>query len=373
LNRLIKWLRDARDPAAIDDVLRGILIALAGQRSLPAPTGWAPVRNKLINHSLPSIRDNTTRLAVIFNDADAIKSLRRMVQDPRAVPENRRIALQGLLAQRDAELLPVLRKLLDESAMRSAAIRGLAAYGDEGTPELLLKRYALLSAEEKSDVVQTLASRPTYATALLAAVEQGRVPRADVSALVARQILNLNSKPLAEKLAKVWGQIRPASQERAALTAKYKAILAAETLTPPSRSRGRLIFNNTCASCHRLYDSGGDIGPALTGSQRSNLDYLLENVLDPSAVVAKEYQVSIVRTASGRTLNGIVKQETDKALTIQTQNELVIVPKDEIEDRRQSNMSMMPDGLFDKLTEQEVRDLVAYLQSTLQVPLPMGK
>src|SRR5207245_2488347 len=83
------------------------------------------------------------------------------------------------------------------------------------------------------------------------------------------------------------------------------------------------------ASCHVLFGEGVAIGPELTGSQRHNLDYVLEDLLDPSAVVGRDHQVSIVQTRDGRLVTGIVKQDTDRALTLQTQNETVVVPKAE--------------------------------------------
>src|SRR5262249_24968577 len=110
--------------------------------------------------------------------------------------------------------------------------------------------------------------------------------------------------------------------------------------------------------------------PELTGSQRANPDYVLENALDPSAVVAREYQVTIVEAKDGRVISGIVKQETDRALTLRTQNESLVVPKNEIEGRTLSPTSMMPEGLLDALSKEEVRDLIAYLASPSQVPLP---
>ena len=72
---------------------------------------------------------------------------------------------------------------------------------------------------------------------------------------------------------------------------KFKKLLTPEYLKAADLSKGRLVFSKNCATCHRLYDDGGNIGPALTGSQRFNLDYVLENMLDPSAVVARDYQV----------------------------------------------------------------------------------
>jgi putative heme-binding domain-containing protein len=219
-------------------------------------------------------------------------------------------------------------------------------------------------------VVQTLAARPDWALALLHSIEKGQVPRSDVSVFVARQMQGLKNQQVGELLPKVWGQIKPASQERAQLTRRYKELLTPGVLKQADAGNGRVIFSKTCAACHRLYDDGGNIGPALTGSQRHNLDYLLENVIDPSAVVPKEYQMTKIETLNGRFINGIIKQETDKVLTIQTQNELLVLPKADIAGREQSKVSLMPDGLFEKLKDQELCDLIAYLQSKDQVPLP---
>jgi putative heme-binding domain-containing protein len=235
---------------------------------------------------------------------------------------------------------------------------------------MILTRYATFSNGEKADAIQTLTSRPSYALDLLNAVEQGKVARRDLSAFTVRQLMALRNKQIDAKLAKVWGTIRPASQQKAKLMARYKRLLTSDFLANADLLRGRSVYAQTCASCHRIFGEGGDVGPELTGSQRANLDYILENVLDPSAVVAKEYQVTVLETREGRVLTGIVKQETEKTVTLQTQNEKLTLPKNEIETRTTSPLSMMPEGLLEKLTNEEVRDLIAYLASPQQVPLP---
>ena len=151
---------------------------------------------------------------------------------------------------------------------------------------------------------------------------------------------------------------------------KYKKLLTADYLKKANKSHGRALYLKSCAACHRLFDDGGKIGPDITGAQRHNLDYLLENILDPSAVVPSEYQVAIINTTGGRTLTGLVKQETERAVTLQTQNELIILPKGEIDTLTRTKTSMMPDGLLDSLRVEEVRDLIAYLAGPNQVPLP---
>jgi putative heme-binding domain-containing protein len=194
------------------------------------------------------------------------------------------------------------------------------------------------------------------------------VPRRDLSAFTVRQLLAFHDKGLGDRLTKVWGSIRPPSQEKAALMAKYMAMVPADALKKADRKHGRELFIHTCATCHTLFGEGSKIGPDLTGSQRANPEYLLTKLLDPSAVVAKDYQVTVITTTAGRIISGLVKEETDKTLTMQTQNEVVRVPKSEVEERRRSEQSMMPDGLLAPLTPAEVRDLIAYVSGPGPAP-----
>ena len=121
------------------------------------------------------------------------------------------------------------------------------------------------------------------------------------------------------------------------------------------------MFQRTCFACHTLFGEGGAAGPDLTGAQRNNLDYLLENIVDPSASVAKEFQLTIVETKDGRTLTGFVAGESETSVTLQSLNEKIAIPAGEIKSRKASPVSMMPEGLLLTLKESEIRDLVAYL------------
>jgi putative heme-binding domain-containing protein len=149
-------------------------------------------------------------------------------------------------------------------------------------------------------------------------------------------------------------------------------LLTPSYLAAADASHGRALFAKSCATCHVLFDDGRKIGPDLTGSQRANLDYVLENLLDPSAVVAREYRVSIVQTTGGRVITGMVLEEAAQTITVQTPNERLIVPRSEIDEQVQSPLSMMPEGLLQTLSETDIRDLVAYLASPQQVPKPNG-
>jgi putative membrane-bound dehydrogenase-like protein len=359
-----------RDEAAVHrDILRGIQVALNGRRQVPMPKAWERTYPILIESPLPEVRERALALAVQFGDERALTLLRKIVPD-RALPQRQREdALKTLLFQQKPDLVPILHDLLTDDTLRGPAIRGLAAFDDAKTPKLLLGAYARFSADEKGDAIQTLASRGPYALALLDAIDAKVIPRGDVNSYTIRQLQTLKHPDLPAKLAKVWGEVRPASAEKAKLMAKYKAELKPDVLKKANLANGRAVYAKSCANCHRLFGEGGDIGPDLTGSQRTNLDYVLENVLDPSAIVPKEYQVTVVVTKAGRTLSGLVKKESDQALTLQLPNEVVVVPKEDIDTRTPTKVSMMPDGIFEQMRLEEVRDLVGYLASPSQIAL----
>jgi putative heme-binding domain-containing protein len=125
-----------------------------------------------------------------------------------------------------------------------------------------------------------------------------------------------------------------------------------------------------CASCHRLYGEGGTVGPDLTGADRANLHYFLENAIDPSAAVAGDYKLVNIYTTQGRLVAGIVVEETERAVTVQTATEKVVLSRSDVDERAPSPVSMMPEGLLDKLTPEQLRDLAGYLATKKQVPLP---
>jgi putative heme-binding domain-containing protein len=249
------------------------------------------------------------------------------------------------------------------------AIRGLAAYEHAETPRLVLGLYRQLTPEQKAEAINTLSSRASFAGELLTAVKRGDVPARDITPFSARQMQAYND-PKLERLLKELGSVRAVTGEKKDQIARYKALLNPAAMERANLSRGRIVYQRACAACHTLFDEGGTLAPELTGSQRTSLDYILENVVDPNAVVWDRYKATYFETEDDRLISGAVVGENESTVTIQTQTGIVTLPRTEILSRRTSNLSMMPEGLFDTLEEQEIIDLVAYLQSPEQVPLP---
>jgi len=350
-------------------ILAGINEALKGRRSVAMPASWAGVSARLQADASPEVRSRATALALTFGDLSALAAFRAVLADAKADLGLRREALAALLKAGDAGSVPTLQALVADPALRGPAIRGLAAFADPGTPGLVLGAYTNLAPAERRDALNTLASRPAYASALLDAVGRKQMAAADLTADLIRQVRNLKDPAIDARIAEVWGSARETPADRLKQIIEARARLTAKPERAPDVQLGRAVFARTCQQCHVLFGAGGNIGPELTGSNRADLDYILSNVYDPSALIGKDYQAHVVATRDGRILTGIVRAEDKDAITLATANETLIVPRGDVEERRLSEASMMPEGLWAPLPDHEVRSLVAYLASPSQVPM----
>jgi putative membrane-bound dehydrogenase-like protein len=368
LDLLVKTLMKG-DSALQRTVLNGLRQALAGHRRVDMPAGWAEAYARLLNQTDAEVRNQALALAVIFGDSKAVADLRDLLADASVDLPRRQSALDSLLGVRDNGLAPVLQKLVADSVLRGPALRGLASYDHPETPAVVLQAYATLNAAEKRDAINTLASRVPYARSLLDAVAAKKIPAADVPADLVRQLRNLKNKDLDKQIADVWGIVRTTPADKAKEMDRYRKLLTASYQAPRDLPLGRALFTKTCQQCHTLFGVGGKVGPDITGSNRANLDYLLENILDPSAVIPKEYAVTVVGLKNGRVITGIVREETPASLTVVTATETLTIPRGDVESLMPSNTSIMPDDQLKPFSDHEVRSLFAYLQSPVQVPL----
>ena len=120
-------------------------------------------------------------------------------------------------------------------------------------------------------------------------------------------------------------------------------MLNSRFLAGADKKKGRELFKQRCGACHKLFGEGGKIGPDLTGSGRKDLHYILENVVDPSAVVNRNFQLTTIKTKSGRLISGMIAEENKDTVTVNTLNEQIILKRDDISELTRSKKSMMPE------------------------------
>ncbi len=364
---LIKTLREVeQQPAVCSAVMRGILSGLEGRRNVALPPGWTELSEKFARSEDAGVRELSLRISQVFGDMQATQQAIDLVKNRSADEARRRSALRSLLEQQNDEAAQLLASLIDEPAFTLDAIRGYAIVGNEMAPKVLLDRYVKLAPDLRRAVVETLATRKKYAEALLSAIEKKQVSREEIPVQVARALGEI----LGERFIKVYGEVRPVAEDRERLLAKYKALITPEAIATADAARGRVVFQKTCAACHLLYGEGGLVGPDLTGSNRANLDYLLLNSVDPSYDVPDAYKMVQILTAEGRVIHGVLAEEDAQRVVLKTAEQpRVAIAKSDIESRKISTKSMMPDGQLDQMKPAEVIDLIKYLRTTEQVEL----
>jgi putative membrane-bound dehydrogenase-like protein len=352
-----------RMPRTRLSLLEGMRDGLQGRIDLTPPADWPRVYAQL-KRSDAAVARIALEVAEQFGDTDAARRNFASLKNRNEPVDRRRRALLTLTAQRRPQLVSELPALVDDQSLRVDAIRAIAAFESDRLGRLLIDRYPAFTSTEKTEAIQTLASRRRYGQLLTEAIQKDIVPRREIPTHVARQLVRVVGTGFTD----VWGPVeRDATDER--VYARYRALLNDPVMMGrASEAAGRALFLRTCGPCHKMYGEGGAIGPDLTGSNRANVDYLLFNVLEPNAEVQDSYKMVVVTTRDGRSFSGNVIAETDRQLTMRiVGRDSVTINKSEIQSREATAVSMMPPRLFDTLTEGEVVDLVGYLRTVQPV------
>lgn len=365
LQQLTEWASQKTNSHR-DDVIAGISQALEGRRQLDAPQAWTAFSTEakkdttFDTDTLAKIEE----IGAIFGDGLSVDRLRSLAANKAADPAARQQAIFSLSQTANSQqLYPLLKSLIDDRLVNDSVVSALAVCSDPAAASLILNHYARLSLKGKRNAIDTLSTRKPWASELLDGVAKGKIPLESITAWHARQINLFDDAALSDKLSNVWGQVRETDAEKLAEIERLRQSLNVERLGAADLVQGKKLFVANCATCHALFGEGGNTGPDITGADRKNLSYLLENIVDPSASVATTFRASVVALEDGRMLTGVVLDRTEQTLKLQLQEELVTIETDSIEAIRQTKLSLMPERLLDKLTDAEKVDLFGYLMS----------
>ncbi len=359
----VKFAAGLTDAAARKAALDGLAVALKDQ-VVDAPAGWPEAQKALLAANDPAVAELVDKLAVSFRDPAALRRAFDTFRDKAAPADKRAEALRQLvrLRHQDAARLVQVAIRQDESPrVRAEAARQLAAFADVRIAEAVVADWKHFPKELRPELVNSLASRKEWARVLLRALADGKIGRAEVSDNAITRIQAFNDKGLAALIEKSWGRTRPTPKELDALIDKMRGELAAG---PASFARGKLVFENQCAKCHKFEGKGADVGPALDGAAR-DIEYILANVIDPNRVIGAPYFQRIVKTLDGRVEQGLLAEEDDKSITLKVEKgELKRFAKADLDGPvRVLEKSMMPEGLTAGMSSQDFRDLVRYVMA----------
>jgi len=248
-----------------------------------------------------------------------------------------------------------------DPATRFAVLRVIERFDDPRIVEHVLKHYPNMSAKVRSGARALMFSRPQSALVFLQAVEKGHIDTHDVALSQLRTIALHNDADLDSRVQKHWGNIQPGTAEdKLATMRRYNNDLRAGA---GDIERGKELFRKQCANCHRLFGEGTQLGPDLTSANRRDQAALLANLVDPSAVIRRDYLQFAATTDRGRVITGLlVKQDAASVTLADAKNQKTRILRNEIVSLRATDTSLMPNGLLAPLTPQQRRDLFGYLR-----------
>ena len=363
LGALLAWATRATrsERRAQEEVLEGLALALRGMRKVTPPREWKALAEATATFANPSAEARRREIEVVFGDGRAMADLVELARDGKADVGARRAAMRTLAEARMPGVGDLLKRLAEDGALRVGALMALLELGEPGGADVALRMYPWLGLEERRLVVGAMAGRAESARALLGSMAKGVVRRGDVGVFDAGRMARLGDADVTRLLAEHWGTLRLEPGTRRADIERWRARLSSEVLGRADVRRGRSVFQQACAGCHRLHGEGGDVGPDLTGSGRADLGYLLENVVDPGAVVAASQRLTVVTMKDGRKVFGLLGDVNDRSLTMKAPGTVETLARADVAGWETLEQSMMPEGLLESVGEKDAADLIAYL------------
>ena len=355
---LARLFRQAPDAAAAALLMKGVEEATRG-RSLPA-----------LPESLVAAMEASGAESLLVGlrrgKPETLDRALAMVADEKLDAGTRVQLVQVLGETRAVRAVPTLLALARDgknAEVRSAAVGALQAHEDPTIAADLVAMMASLPTGAKAAAWAALGSRPSWALVLLRAVKSGSVPAAAVPMEVARRLKGMKGDEVARWTSEIWPTLRQATtSEMEREIGRLVEVVGATTGNPYP---GKKLFTETCGGCHRLFGKGGEVGPDLTTYQRTDLGNLVLSIVNPGAEIREGYESFVAETKDGRSLAGFVLEKDAQRVVLRTTDgRAVALGVSEVAAMEPLGGSLMPEGLLAGLTDQQVRDLFAYLRST---------
>lgn len=309
-------------------------------------------------------------LRVRQGKSDAVAEALKLAGDAKADMKQRLQLIPILGEIREAQAVPALIGALGQTdeAVRQAALNALLSFNDSSIGADVVKGYNSYSADTRRSAQTLLASRAAWSLQLLEAIDSSKIKADTVTEAVVRRMLVHKNEQLSTLVKKHFGDVKGATT--AEMRKQIESLGSLVRKGPAGNPyAGKRLFADSCGKCHVLFGKGGAVGPDLTSYKRDDLDTMLLHVVNPSAEIREGFENYLVVTEDGRTLNGFLAEKDDKIVVLRgTEGQSIVIERAKIDEMRVIPVSLMPEGLLKNLSEEQVRDLFAYLRSTQPLP-----
>ena len=304
-------------------------------------------------------------LKIRQQDAAAVDEALKIIADEKA-PSAKRSEYATLFGEvKQPQSVPVLLETLSKTAddgLKAAILSALPAYGDDRIPTEVLRQYSQMTEDIRAVAQSLLVSRKPWSLALVEAVDRGDIAAKSLPVETVRQLTVHRDERLAALIAKHWGSVEGATTtEMQTQLEKYQTILSG----PGDPYPGKKLYVQMCGKCHTLHATGGKIGPDLTTYKRDDVRRMLLNVINPSAEIREGFETLVAVLNDGRVVTGFLVEQDPQSVSLRsTDGQTVALSRADIDELIPQKKSLMPEGQLKDLTDEQVRNLFAYLRST---------
>jgi putative heme-binding domain-containing protein len=373
IDHLFGMLTD--DPLAHRDAAHACLAALRGRivsgelhgESLTALSSnlLRRLRSVLDRKSMDRYDPEDQLLAAALGEQRSRDAIRKGFTDVSRRGDTRLKEIEVLVFLKDPAVLRALPALLADDrepapGYREQLLGLLGKLEDVAVADAVLGAYPRLAPDHRPRALELLTQRVAWGKKLMQAVAEKKVAAESLNVNQVRRMLAFKDAELVKQVRQKWGTIREGrNPERERVVNEMRELIRRNR---GDARAGVAVFRNLCGQCHRIHGEGQDVGPDITNNGRSSFEQLLSNVFDPSLVIGAAYQATTVTTKSGRTLTGLLVEDTPKHVVLKMQGgKTETVARDDVDEIGVSAISLMPEGVEKQLKPQEIADLFAFL------------
>ncbi len=258
--------------------------------------------------------------------------------------------------------LPFLAEFLHGKYPRAVQLEALQRLGrrvESSVGEFITAEWSRMTPVLRREAVEVLLGRQDRIESLLDAIESGKILPAALDPDDQERLLNQADDRLQDRVKRLLAEAG-IKQDRAQLVSDYEESIVADG----SSDAGFQVYQEVCATCHRARGGGVAIGPDLESVSNRDKRSLLVQVLDPNREVLPQYIDYNVATVDGRTLSGMIQNETSTSITfVRAERAIDVVSRDQIEELKATGRSLMPEGLERQVSPTQMNDLLTFIQS----------
>jgi putative membrane-bound dehydrogenase-like protein len=353
---------------AISPILKGWLAENQSQRQFQS-------EGNLNSKDLNAWQKGLLSVRLLCKDSDAITVAREWVLDRKLDGRVRQQMFQAVIQVQPKIAAEALLQLIDDlkkDVSVDAGYRdtvfdaGLSRLTNETIP-LVIASLPQLKSNMQAAIAERMCQRNETAQPLLSQIVDNQLRKELISPNRVRLLAGNASESIRDSVSKIWGNVSAeSSKEREAVINRV-----ADTLRWDARGdaeRGLAVYDRICGQCHVMHGRGNEVGPNITSNGRGSYEQLLVSVFNPSLVIGDAYKSVTLRTVDGTVVTGLLVERNDKRTVIKVQGgKEQVIPADEIEEFKQDKKSLMPEGIENQLSSQELADLFALL--TLEGPI----